>query len=577
MHPKLLVAALTLALSGQIYAAGEAPSKPSAKPPLKRSAAPSPVLLGSVAEDLVGRRVYQALLGEFALQRGDFELAASAWGDLALRSRDPKALERAIEVLTFARQYDMAIQLSDIWLKEEPDSTKARQVRSSLMMQSNRLDELAPQISALLAQDVAALPANLMHLNRLLARHTDKNAVQKLVDRVAAPYAELPEAHFAMSQAASSAGDDLRALGEVEKALLLRADWEPAAIIRAQLQARHGSATAIDSLNDFVRRNPTARDARLMLARLLITAKEYKASRSHFDLLIKETPNNPEVIYPLAMLSLQEGDAARGREQLERLLETDFPDKNAVHFFIGQIDEEMLQVEAALAQYLQVISGEQYIPARTRAALILQKQGKLEEARTTISTTRSSSAAERTQLLLAESQLLRESGRHDEAYALLEKALQKQTNNTELLYEAALLAERQGKPEILEKHLKRLLEISPDHAHALNALGYSLAERNIRLDEAEKLIARALLAAPEDAFIMDSQGWVYFRQGRLPEALVTLERAYGLKKDGEIAAHLGEVLWALKRQDEARRILLDAAKASPGNEALLAVIKKLLP
>jgi Flp pilus assembly protein TadD len=201
----------------------------------------------------------------------------------------------------------------------------------------------------------------------------------------------------------------------------------------------------------------------------------------------------------------------------------------------------------------------------------------LEAARELLRTTRATGLPERVQLLLAESQLLREAGKNDAAYQLLESALKKHPESTELLYEAALLAERRGKPEVLEKHLKRLLEIQPDHAHALNALGYSWAERNIRLLEAEQLIFRALQKTPDDPFIMDSQGWVFFRQGRLPEALTILRRAYALKRDGEIAAHLGEVLWVMGEKEEARRILQEALRAQPDSEALLSVIRKLLP
>jgi tetratricopeptide (TPR) repeat protein len=445
------------------------------------------------------------------------------------------------------------------------------------MVQTNRLDLLAPQISALLAQDAEGLPANLMQLNRLLSRHADKKAVQKLVERVTAPYGHIPEAHFAKSQAASHAGDEAVALDEIEKTLQLRPDWEPAALIRAQLQVRASSAQAIEGLQFFVRRYPEARDARLMLARLLITEKRYDESRVHFDVLVKSAPNSPELIYPLAMLALQQGDAKLGRAQLERLLQTDFPDKSSIHFFIGQIDEDQKNLDSALANYQLVVSGEQYLAARTRMVLILQQQGKLDAARETIRATRTTTLAEQVQILLAESLFLRETGREAEAYRLLESALIKIPDSTELLYETALLAERQGKPEVLEKHLKRLLEIKPDHAHALNALGYSLADRNIRLGEAEKLIAQALQQTPDDPFILDSQGWVFFRQGRLSESLAVLQRAYGLKRDGEIAAHLGEVLWALNRKEEARRLLLEASKEHPDNEVLSAFIKKLLP
>jgi tetratricopeptide (TPR) repeat protein len=399
-----------------------------------------------------------------------------------------------------------------------------------------------------------------MHLNRILARHGDKAAVQRLVDRLAAPYDSVPEAHFAMGQAAANTGDFMRAQSEFEKALLLRPDWEAAALSRAQLQARQSNKSAIASLSEFTEHYPNARDARLALARLLINDKQYSAARTQFDRLIKDNPDSPEVIYPVAMLALQQGDATTGRTQLEKLLKSDFQDKSTVHFFLAQIDEDQKKPEAALEHYRQVTVGDQYITARSRAAQILVKQGKAEEARDLIRSTQAGSVAEKTQLILAESQLLREAGRHNDAYAVLDSALAKQPDNPELLYETALTrrthrqARGSGKPPQAPARLK------PDHAHALNALGYSLAERNIRLDEASDLITKALLLAPEDPFIMDSMGWVLFRQGKLPEALRTLERAYQIKADPEIAAHLGEVLWTMDRKDDARRILKEAAK-----------------
>ncbi len=571
MHLKRIAAALTLALGlthgGYGLAAGEAAAKSSGKRPTTQA----------TSEDLLARTVFQALVGEFALQRGDAKLSSDAWTDLAQRTRDPKVLARATEIASLSRQYDRALELTKLWLEVEPDSLKAKQAQSSLLIQSNRLDDLAPKMSALLANDKANIANNLLHLNRILGKITDKKAVQSLVDRVATPYDNLPEAHFAMAQAAANAGDNLRALNETEKALQLRPDWETAALARAQLQAKQSAQTAIDSLSSFVEANPAARDARLALARLLISEKRYDDARGQFDRLLKDNPDNPEVIYPVAMLALQHGDTTTGRKQLEHLLSTEFPDKSTIHFFLGRLDQEQKQTDDALAHYHQVITGEQYIPARSRTAQILVQQGKIDEACDVLHNTRSSSNAERTQLILTESQLLREANRQNDAYIVLEAALTSQPDNLELLYETALTAERIGKPEQLDKHLKHLLELKPDHAHALNALGYSWTERNIRLPEAHALIAKALSLSPEDPFIMDSMGWVLFRQGKLPEALQTLENAYKLKADPEIAAHLGEVLWVSNRKDDARRLLTDAVKANPDNDVLNGAIKKLLP
>ena len=571
MQPKFIAATLTLALglshSGLSPAAGEAPTKTADKNLSVRAS----------SENILARTVFQSLIGEFALQRGDIKLGVDAWSDLAQRTRDPKVIARATEVAGLARQYDRALELTKLWLEVEPDSVKAKQTESSMLIMANRIDELAPQLAAVLEQDKPNIGNNLLQLNRLLARHSDKKAVQNLVDRVAAPYDALPEAHLAMAQAAANAGDNLRALSETEKALLLRPDWEAAALARAQLQAKQSNLTAIDSLSDFVERNPTAREARLTLARLLISEKQYNESRKHFERLIKENPDNPEVIYPVAMLALQQGDTVTGRAQLEKLLTTDYPDKSTIHFFLGQLDQEQKKPEAALEQYRQVTGGEQYVPARARAAQILLQQGKPEEARALLHSSRSSTPSEQTQLILAEAQLLREAGKLNDSFIVLEMALTSQPDNPELLYETALTAERIGKPEILETHLKHLLKLMPDHAHALNALGYSLAERNINLPEARVLIKKALSLLPEDPFIMDSMGWVLYRQGELAQALKTLEKAYSIKADPEIVAHIAEVLTAMERKDDARNRLNDAAKQFPDNEVINGALKKLQP
>ena len=568
MSKKLIFAALALALAGPLHAAGETAAKaPARKQPAARFG----------GEDLLARTVFQSLVGELALQRGDKELAVSAWADLARRTRDPAVIERATEVAAGTRQYDLALELTRLWIQVEPDSTKARQTESGLLLLSNRIDDLAPQIASLLAQDKANLANNLMHINQMLSRHNDKKAVQRLVDRVATPYSDLPEAHFAMGVAAAGAEDLMRAQGEFQKALQQRPDWEIAELAYAQLLAKTSPQNAIESLDEFLARKPDARDARVALARLLISERKYDAARAQFDRLLKDAPDNPEFVYPVAMLALQQGDAATARSQLEKLLKSDFQDKSTIHFFLGQLEEEQKNADLALEQYRQVTAGDQYIPARGRAAQILLQQGKPDEARALLRTTPGSTPAEKTQLILAEAQLLREAGRSDEAYALLEASLAKQPDNPELLYETALTAERQGKPQVLEKHLKHLLKLKPDHAHALNALGYSLAERNIRLAEAHKLITQALVLAPQDPFIMDSMGWVLFRQGKLPESLKTLEAAYGIKADPEIAAHLGEVLWTMGRKDDASRIMNEAAKKFPDNEVLASALKKFQP
>lgn len=553
MTPKSLIIALSLAIGLPAQAA---------EPP---------------TEDLLGRTVFQVLLGELALREGAVGLSVQAWADLAERTRDPKVLARAVEVAGFAGDNARALELVKLWQEVEPDSATARQAQLALLVQARQVDQLEPHLQSLLAGDEANRANNLMHLNRMLARIPDKAAVLKLLETLVLPYLDMPEAHFALAQASLGAGDDQRALTETDAALERRPDWDIAAIAKAKLLGRNDPAAGLDSLRQFVERHPTARDARLALAQMLVAEKRLDEALAQYDQLLKENPEEPAILYPTAILTLQKGDREGGRALLERLLTTPFPDRSSIHYLLGQIAQEAGDETQAIDHYLRVTAGDRHIAARARVAVILLGQGKSDEALNLLHQTRGSTPGERSQLALAEAQLQRDAGHEDKAYAVLRKALEKDADNPEVLYDAALTAERLGQFEAMESHLRRLLAKHPDHAHALNALGYSLVDRNIRLDEAEPLLRQAVALMPEDPFIMDSLGWLLYRQGKLDEALQTLQAAYAIKADPEIAAHLGEVLWRLERRDEARQLLEAARREAPDNKTLNATIRQLMP
>jgi tetratricopeptide (TPR) repeat protein len=210
-----------------------------------------------------------------------------------------------------------------------------------------------------------------------------------------------------------------------------------------------------------------------------------------------------------------------------------------------------------------------------RTANAIAKQGKLDEARAFLRKVAADHPGEQAQLTVAEAQLLREAQRHQDAFQLLSEALQKDPEQPELLYDVALTAEKLERFDVLEANLRKLMQVRPDHAHAYNALGYSFAERNMRLQEARKLIERALEISPDDSFIIDSLGWVLYRQGDLEGAAEQLRRAYGGRPDAEIGAHLGEVLWMMGERAEAERVWQESLKASPENETLHKTIQRL--
>ena len=526
-------------------------------------------------QELTGQILYQFLLAEIAAQRGQFALAAGAYLDLARSTRDPRIVRRAAEVAFHARQYDSALEAARLWLSLEPDSQPARQMLSTLLLASGRIEELAASLARDLAAEAPRVGDALIRMVRAFARYPDKLAVQRLFDQLTQPYPDLAEAHLVRAQAAVGVGDADRARSEITRTLELRPTWELAALFKAELLPK--GAPQLDFLKAWLAANPGALDVRLGYARGLVSEKRYEDARVEFRRLLSASPDNPDMLYAVGILSLQVNDATEAEQHLKRFVEIGRGDLDPARFYLGQMADQAGRPEEAVRWYDLVAAGEHAMPAKVRAAQVLLRQNKLDEARERLAAARASGAPGDSRLVVAEAQLLRDAGRHADAFAFLAKALEVQPDQPELLYEIALTAEKLGYVDVMERHLRRLIALKPDSAQAYNALGYSLADRNLRLDEAAQLIDKALALTPDDPFILDSKGWVLFRQGKPAAALEALQKAYVQKPDAEIAAHIGEVLWALGRPTEALAVWREATKAHPTNEVLAATIKRFVP
>ena len=525
-------------------------------------------------QELTGQILYQFLLAEIAAQRGQFGLSAGAYLDLAQSTRDPRIVRRAAEIAFHARQYDSALEASRLWLSLEPESQQARQMLATLLLASGRIEELATSLARDLAAEGPQIGDALIRMVRAFARYPDRLAVQRLFDQLTQPYLDLAEARLVRAQTAVGAGDADRARSEIERTLELRPSWELAALFKAELLPK--GAAQLDFLKTWLESNPDAKDVRLGYARGLVSEKRYEAARVEFRRLLSASPDNPDMLYAVGILALQVNDAAEAEQQLRRFVEIGRGELDPARFYLGQIADQSGRPDEALRWYDQVSAGEHALPAKVRAAQVLLRQNKLDEARERLAAARAGAPGD-ARLVVAESQLLRDAGRHAEAFSFLAKALEVQPDQPDLLYETALTAEKLGYVDVMERHLRRLMVLKPDSAQAYNALGYSLADRNLRLDEAAQLLEKALSLAPDDPFILDSKGWLLFRQGNFAAALEALQKAYAQKPDAEIAAHVGEVLWALGRSSEALVVWREATKAHPTNEVLAATIKRFVP
>jgi tetratricopeptide (TPR) repeat protein len=528
-------------------------------------------------QDLTEAVLYEYLLAEIAGQRGSMGLSAQAYADLAKRTRDPRIAKRATEIALYARMPKAALEAAQIWYETEASSTQALQTLTSLLINDKRHKEALPYLQKLLAAEGSSAADGFLQLSRLLANGQDKALTLEIVQQLAQPYPKLAQAHFAVAQAATAADKRDLALAEVRIAGTLKPDWELAVLLEAQLLQRQSNTLALQRLAAFLDRYPKAKDARMSYARVLVAERKYPEARAEFQTLSKDFSNNAEVIFAVGVLSLQLQDYVQAEANFKRLLLLPYREKNTVRMYLGQIAEEQKKFPEALRWYEEVTNGEQYLQAQTRYAMVLNKQGKLDAARAHLRQVEAGTNQARVQLLLAEAQMLRDANRTREAFELIGGALNSMPDQPELLYDYAMLAEKLEYLDLLELNLKKLISLQPDHAHAYNALGYSLADRNLRLPEAQALLEKALQLAPEDPFIIDSMGWLLYRTGNNKQALEYLRKAYTARPDAEIAAHLGEVLWASGERGEAEKIWLEATKKTPDNDALKSTIKRFKP
>ena len=574
---ELRTALLALSLFGVASTAVHAQSAPPAAAPAeaRRPAprVPQPLPTAELTEQLM----FKMMIAEVAVQRGQTQVAVPAYLDLARETRDPRIAQRATEVAWNARMVSQALEAASLWLQTDPESSQARQILAALLVNQSQLEEARPHLERWLAADRDNAGQAFLQLSKLLSRNKDVQGVLQLMRALAEPYANVPEARLTVAQAAWNAGAQQLVIDESRAALALRPDWELAALFHAQALQRRSIGDAAAFLEGWLKTQPQARDARLNYARLLVTAKRYPEARKEFEVLLAAQPENGELAMAVAALAMQATDYDTADKLLKRVLDSDYRDKDSARLYLGQLAEERKRSDEALKWYAAVGRGEHFVSAQSRYAGVLAKQGKLDLARRHLRSVEPANNAQRVQLTQAEAQLLREAERYQEAFDVLGRALEQLPNYPDLLYDHAMAAEKVQRFDVLESNLRKLIEIRPDNAHAYNALGYTLAERNERLDEARKLIETAIGLAPDDPFIMDSMGWVLYRQGQLKEAVEWLQRAYVLRPDAEVAAHFGEVLWADGQRERAQQVWKEALKDNAKNEVLQSTVKRFMP
>ena len=518
--------------------------------------------------------IYKYLLGEIAGQRGDVTLASQLFLDLAKQTRDARLAERAAKAGAFANQPAIALQAATLWVELDPNSLEAQQASSQLLVASGNLKQAKPHIQNLLAKEETRANG-FLYLSTMLANQKDKNEVLAVVTEFAAPYPQLAEAHFAIAQAALMTDKVDIAKKELALADKLRPGWEPSALLHGQILFKESPDQSIKFYSDFLNQNPKANDIRLAYAKILVNQKRYNEAKPEFVKLMEASNGNPDISAVVGLLSLDSSDFISADQYFEQAISAGFKEPEQLYIYLGRSAEAQKNDKKALTWYDKVSpSNERYLESRLNASNVIKRTKSVDAAINMLDEVNGLTLEQQIIVLQTQANLLAQAKRNQESFTLMDKAAKNLPNSLEITYDHAMAAERVGQLDLMETQLRKVIKLKPDFAPAYNALGYSFADRNIKLSEAKTLVETALKLQPNDHYMLDSLGWVHYRLGNLDLSVKYLREAYAKQSDPEIAAHLGEVLWKTGMLDEAKKIWASALKDHPANDVLMATTKK---
>lgn len=584
-------------LAGTLAAVPAAAQAPAQPPAAASAAASSPRPPQNSALD--APLFYQLLIGEIELNAGHAGAAYEVVLDAARRTRNELLFRHAVEIALQSRAGEQALAATRAWRQALPDSLDARRYQLQILVALNKLEEAGDPLKAWLAQ---AKPeqrnALIAGTPRLLQRATDRRQAATLLEQWLAPYVDEPATRtatrVALGRAWLAASNPGRALQLLQRAAGDDPSAAAPAMLAVELMAAKPEAEAV--VTRYLAQAQPDSGVRLNYVRALTQSQRYGEAAQQLDRLTQTDPSLPAPWLTLGALRFdlkQPGAAEAALKHFVELVQQppaataadtdDAGDDGAGHdrgltqawLLLSQIAEQRGDLTGAEAWLAKIDNPRRALDVQSRRASLLARQGQLQQARELIRRVPERSGDDARAKVLAEVQLLREFKRWHDANDVLAAANQRFSDDADLLYEQAMIEDKLEHHAEMERLLQRVIALKPENAHAHNALGYSLADRGVRLPEAKSLIQKAMTLAPGDPFIVDSMGWVEFRMGNRDEALRWLRQAYAARPDTEIAAHLGEVLWAMGRRDEARRVWQDARGRDAANEVLTETLARL--
>jgi len=515
--------------------------------------------------------VYKFLLAEIATQRGDLNSAGHIYLDLAKLTKSIPLAERATRIAGSARNGRLAMDSANVWQKLDKVSIEPQRILAELFITSGNLAKARPLIKTLLKKEDKTRAEGFLYLNKILSQvENKKNALRFILD-ISKPYLDIPEARFAIAHAAFSAGNQKMAIEELDKIESINPKWETAALFRGYIIGQDWPEKALAFYQAFLQKNPKSNEVRLEYAKALTNVKKYDEAKQQFLKLVNSSLATSEISLTVALLSMELGDNILAEKYFMQSLERGHPQPAQIHIYLSGIYDDRGDFDEAMTWLKKITNGEYFLDSRILMAEFIAKYSSVDSAIEMLDSLKKRNLLPNEKLIILRNKasLFLGANRNQDAYDLMKLEEEEFKDSHEFKFDYAMLSEKMGNTLLMEQLLLEAIKLKPDYSTAYNALGYSYADRNIKLQVAKRYIEIALSYEPNNHYILDSMGWIHFKLGNLDIASQYIKKAYAINKDPEIAAHLGEILWSQGKKEEAKKIWDFSLNRYPSNTVLL--------
>ena len=512
--------------------------------------------------------VYKFLLAELAIQRNDINSAGHLYLDLAKLTKNTGFAQSAAQLGGMVRNGRLALDAADIWSKLDPKSRDAKKVLAEMYIASGNLSKAKPLVKEILESEDSK-GDGFLYLNNILTRVENKSNALRFIIDIAKPYAKMVEAHFAVAHTAHMAGNITIRDKELATINKLNPNWETSTLFIGSIQFDEDPMKAIETYQKFVKNNPKSNTVRLELAKALVQTEQYPAAKKHFEKLVNSPLASAELSFTVALLALETGDDIMAEQFLNQSLERKYYNPDQVNMYLARIYAQRQNIDKVINLVEKISTGPLFVDSRIFAAQAIRVEKGIDQAVEYLDQYKSLDRQEKLKFLQLKTSFWYNDNQYQKAINFMLSEEEKYADSAEFYFDFGLLYEKNKDFDSMEANLKKAISLKPDYAIAYNALGYSYADRNVKLDDAKKYIEIALSIEPQNHYILDSMGWVHFRLGNYDIAYEFITKAYAIQEDPEIAAHLGEVLWKQGKENEAMSVWQGSLEKFPENSVLI--------